>query len=234
MKLKKSWKKHEHEITFNISNIPERIKNKGIMVEFAPKSLIVSRGQFPKYIYFIYSGTAIGIRDYEDGNEYDYFQIDKENGNIGLLEILARKEQYIASIMCITPVRAIKIESYYIYDLIMSDITLLRRCTVLLANDLYMRSGNDGILYYLKGLNKIKYYLVNYYDKNKKEDENVILYDKYEEIANKTGISVRTVGRNIKQLKDSGQISSNNKKIIITKKQYEKMLTDIKEKLKTY
>lgn len=227
MELKKAWEKYQHEITFNISILPEDVKKQGVLLDFAPKSLIVSRGEFPKYIYFIYSGTAIGIRDYEDGNEYNYFQIDKENGNIGLLEVLARKEQYIATIMCITEVKAIRIESDYIYDLIMSDITMLRRCTVLLANDLYMRSGNDGILYYLKGSNRVRYYLVNYYDKHKKEGKRVVLYEKYQEIANKIGISIRTVGRSIKQLKDAGEISSNNKKIVITENQYQIMLNNI-------
>lgn len=234
MKLKKAWEKHQHEITFNISNLPEDVKKQGVLLDFAPKSLIVSRGEFPKYIYFIYSGTAIGIRDYEDGNEYEYFQIDKENGNIGLLEILARKEQYIATIMCMTDVKAIRIEADYIYDLIMSDITMLRRCTVLLADDLYMRSGNDGILYYLKGLNRVRYYLVNYYDKHKKEGERVIFYGEYQEIANKIGISIRTVGRSIKKLKDAGEISSNNKKIVITETQYQTMLINIEEKLNIY
>ncbi|WP_315079858.1 Crp/Fnr family transcriptional regulator [uncultured Clostridium sp.] len=234
MELKKAWEKYQHEITFNISNLPEDVKKQGVLLDFAPKSLIISRGEFPKYIYFIYSGTAIGIRDYEDGNEYEYFQIDKENGNIGLLEVLARKEQYIATIMCITDVKAIRIEADYIYDLIMSDITMLRRCTVLLADDLYMRSGNDGILYYLKGLNRVRYYLVNYYDKHKKEGERVIFYGEYQEIANKIGISIRTVGRSIKKLKDAGEISSNNKKIVITETQYQTMLINIEEKLNIY
>lgn len=227
MELKKAWEKYQHEITFNISILPQDVRKQGVLLEFAPKSLIVSRGEFPKYIYFIESGTAIGIRDYANGNEYNYFQVDKNNGNIGLLEVLARKEKYIATLMCITEVKALRVEAAFVYDFIMSDITMLRRCNALIADDLYMRSGNDGVLYYLKGLNRLRYYFVNYYDNNKKEGKRVVVYAEYQEIANKIGMSIRTVGRSIKQLKDTGEISSNNKKIVIMENQYKTMLNNI-------
>lgn len=227
MGLHTVWKKYENEIAFNISVLPQNVIDQGTIVDFEPKSLIVSRGEFPKYIYFIESGTAIGIRDYADGNEYDYFQVDKDNGNLGLLEVLARKEKYIATIMCVTEVKALKVESAFIYEFIMSDITMLRRCNVLIADDLYMRSGNDGILYYLKGLNRLRYYLVSYYDKNRNQGKRVVVYSEYQEIANKIGMSIRTVGRSIKQLKDAGEISSDNKKIVIMEEQYGTMLNNI-------
>lgn len=227
MELHTVWEKYKNEISFNISVLPQHVIDQGVIVNFEPKSLIVSRGEFPKYIYFIESGTAIGIRDYADGNEYNYFQVDKYNGNIGLLEVLARKEKYIATIMCVTEVRSLKIEAAFIYEFIMTDITMLRRCNVLIADDLYMRSGNDGILYYLKGLNRLRYYLVNYYDKNKNKGKRVIVYSEYQEIANKIGMSIRTVGRSIKKLKDTGEISSHNKKIVIMENQYKTMLNNI-------
>lgn len=227
MELRKAWEKYQHEVTFNISILTEEVKKQGVLLEFSPKSLIVSRGEFPKYIYFIYSGIATGIRDYEDGNEYNYFQIDKSNGSIGLLEVLARKEQYVANIKCMTDVKAIRIESAFVYDLIMSDITMLRRCITLIADDLYMRSGNDGILYYLKGLNRVRYYFVSYYEKYKGKEKKVIVYAEYQEIASKIGISIRTVGRSIKQLKDTGEILSEKKKIVITEKQYQSMVKNI-------
>ena len=49
----------------------------------------------------------MGLRDYEDGSDYSYFQVDKTNGNIGLLEIMSRREQYIATITCLTKVTAV-------------------------------------------------------------------------------------------------------------------------------
>ena len=53
---------------FNLSVLPEEIKKQGIRITYQPQSVIVSRGTFPEYIYFIESGTALGTRHYDDGN----------------------------------------------------------------------------------------------------------------------------------------------------------------------
>ena len=52
---------------FNLSVLPEEIKKQGIRITYQPQSVIVSRGTFPEYIYFIESGTALGTRHYDDG-----------------------------------------------------------------------------------------------------------------------------------------------------------------------
>ena len=47
---------------FNLSVLPEEIKKHGVRITYQPQSVIVSRGTFPEYIYFIESGTALGTR----------------------------------------------------------------------------------------------------------------------------------------------------------------------------
>ena len=112
------------------------------------RCMIVSRGEFPHWIYFILEGTVTGIREYADGNEYSYFQLDKQNGSIGLLEILARKDRYIATIVSTTKVKLLRIEAEVIYEAIMEDKSLLRRSMSLLAEDLYQRQQErENILY---------------------------------------------------------------------------------------
>ncbi|WP_369332861.1 hypothetical protein [Carnobacterium viridans] len=83
----------------------------------------------------------MGQRRYKDGNEFSYFQVDKKSGNIGLLEVLSNKEQYVATITCLTDVTVVKLESAVIYELIMNNLNLLRKCSFLLAKDLSNRSG---------------------------------------------------------------------------------------------
>ena len=124
---------------------------------------------FPQEVFFILEGTAAGIREYADGNEYSYFQLDKSNGSIGLLELFARKDRYVATIVSLTKMKLMKINSEVVYGAIMEDVSLLRRCTVLLADDLYQRSGNDGILYYFQGIDRVRYYLTSYYEEHKAE-----------------------------------------------------------------
>jgi CRP-like cAMP-binding protein len=209
------WEKYKAE-EVNWSIFPEKILEQGKTVKFAAQKMIVSRGEFPNYLYFIKSGKTVGSREYADGNEYNYFQLDQSNGNIGLLEILAQKNEYVATVMCITEVEVLRIAADIIYAYIMETPEMLRRCITFVARDLYMRSGNDGILYYLSGINRLRYYLINYYEARKDRKSKVVVEDEYQDIAKKIGTSVRTVGRSIRILKDNKEILSVNKKCIIT------------------
>ncbi|SHJ79426.1 hypothetical protein [Hespellia stercorisuis] len=49
MKLKEIWKEYECESVFNLSVLPEDIREKGTVVKFEPKSVIALKGEFPEY-----------------------------------------------------------------------------------------------------------------------------------------------------------------------------------------
>lgn len=230
MELLDAWNYYKDETVFNYSVLPDEIKNKGETFIFEPKQQIITGGDFPRYIYFILSGTAAGIREYVDGNEYRYFQLDATNGCIGLLELLARKDQYIATIISLTSVTVVRMDSAIVYAAILSEISLLRRCTSLLAQDLYQRSGNDGLFYYFQGIDRVRFYLVTYYEEHRTEQQTsdkVFVEVQYQDIAKRIGVSVRTVGRNLQKLKENKEITSWKKKIFISKKQYRMMMDHI-------
>jgi len=220
MTLEKLWENYKGT-EVNLSVFPEEIIKQGKVITYPPRKIIVSRGEFPTYLYFIKSGRSLGSRDYADGNQYSYFQLDKSNGNIGLLEVLAKNDQYIATVMSITEMVALRIEAGIIYQYIMENPDMLRRCITFVARDLYMRSGNDGILYYLDGLNRLRYYLIDYYETHKDSGEQIVVTAEYQDIARQVGVSARTIGRSIRRLKDSEEILSVNKKIVLTQEKKE-------------
>ncbi len=200
----------------------------GTAITFQNKQFIVSRGEEIRYIYFIISGSALGTRNYADGNEFSYFSVDRGNGNIGLLELFARKENYIASILCITEVETVRIDAGVIYEYVMGSQEMLHRCITLIAQDLYKESANDGRFYYLDGLNRVRHYFVDYYNEHqKKSKRKITVYAEYRDIAVSVGISVRTVGRSIRKLKDVGEIQSKDKKIIIDEENYRLLLSSL-------
>lgn len=228
MKIKDLWNQYGESGEFNISSLPRELLQKGSRIEFEPNFILVSRGEFPRHIYFIQQGIVAGIREYKNGNAYHYFQLDHTNGSIGLLELLARQEKYIATIITKTRVTAIKIDSATVYGTIMNDLELLRKCTFLLAEDLYKRSGNDGLLYYMAGLDRVRFFLASYYEAHSGGAKGqIFLAASYQDIANEIGMSLRTVGRNIQKLKSLGEIKSIRKKIAIGQAQYERMIKNI-------
>lgn len=230
MRLVDLWKDYDAYGEFNLSSLPEELFKKGVQIEYKPNSILVSRGEFPDSIYFIQEGTVAGIREYANGNTYNYFQLDEKNGSIGLLEVLAKQEKYIATIISVTTVKALKMDATIVYQAIMNDIDLLRKCINLLSHDLYQRSGNDGVIYYLSGIDRIRYYLIGYYESHRNvvnEKGQVIVDAEYQEIANGIGMSIRTVGRNLQKLKLSEEIKSYKKKIVIGDKQYKKLIESL-------
>lgn len=215
MNLKELWKHYSEDGVFNIEALPEELIAKGTRVEYKPNSVMVSKGEFPANIYFILEGNVAGVREYSNGNVYSYFRLDEKNGSIGLLEILAKQEEYIATIVTVTEVKALRIDSAVVYRAIMEDIGFLRKCSNMLSDDLYKRSGNDGVFYYLSGIDRVRYFLTNYYNdhpERKNEKGQMIVQAEYQEIANTIGMSIRTVGRNLQRLRETDEIRSERKK----------------------
>lgn len=227
MNLKELWKHYSEDGVFNIGALPKELIAKGTRVEYKPNSVMVSKGEFPDNIYFILEGNVAGVREYSNGNVYSYFRLDETNGSIGLLEILAKQEKYIATIVTVTEVKALRIDSAVVYRAIMEDIGFLRKCSNMLSDDLYKRSGNDGVFYYLSGIDRVRYFLTNYYNdhpERKNEKGQMIVQAEYQEIANTIGMSIRTVGRNLQRLRETDEIRSERKKIVIGQKQYENLM----------
>ena len=86
----------------------------------------------------------------------------------------------------------------------------------LLADDLYKRSANDGLYYYYSGIDRLRLWLVNFYYSNNGEDYLTVDIS-YEEIGHQIGVSTRTVGRSVKILKETEELSVRNKKIVLSK-----------------
>lgn len=223
-RLKKMWQTYGSEKHFNYTKIQERLGKNYSTVKFRANEPIVMRGDFPEYIYFIRSGIAVGIRDYEDGSEYDYFQLDETNGSVGLLEVLAQKEEIIATITCLTDVEVVRVPSATVYQWIMEDLELLRLSANLLADDLYHRSGSDGLFYQLDGVDRLRHFLVEYYDKQTRNAEELVEIKEFrEKIGNKLGMSVRTVGRSLKKLRENQEIVSIDRKIYVGPKERQQL-----------
>lgn len=230
MKLEKLWEKYKSDGKFNLQVLPESLIKQGVLVEYGKNSILVSRGERPDYIYFIQEGIVAGIREYVNGSTYSYFQLNSTNGSVGLLEILAGKDSYIATLSTITKVKALRIDAALVYQTIMEDKELLRQCINLLSDDLYKRSGNDGIMYYMSGLDRVRFFLITYYEshQNMKNVKGEVLVEvEYQDIANGIGMSIRTVGRNLQKLKKNDEIKNIQKKIIISEQQYEKLQANI-------
>lgn len=91
-------------------------------------------------------------------------------------------------------------------------------------------SKEDRTYLFLDGINRLALYMTKHYKKYAKNNI-CILQVKRQQVADETGFSVKTVNRAIKKLSDSGLITIDKRKIIISEKQYEELLELIDKKI---
>lgn len=233
MRLEDLWDKYNSYNQFNHSILPDELKERGTTVRYRPNEIIICQGDFPRYIFFIMEGVAFGTRNYNDGNNYRYFTLTPSTGSIGLLEVIAHKPRAVATVIAATDMKILKIDSAAAYEYIAGHMDMLRRCAYILADDLYQRSGNDGFLYYKKGLDRVRYYLVQYYLMHYSGQSALTVEPDYQTLASNIGLSVRTVVRCVQQLKQMDEITSCRRKLTITPAQHARSMSEIQPLLPT-
>ena len=80
----------------------------------------------------------------------------------------------------------------------------------------------------LEGIDRIKLYFIQHYELSVKGDICILKITR-QQIAEETGLSVRTVNRVIKKLKEQDLLKVKKQKIIITEKQYNSMVESVDE-----
>ena len=229
MTLKAVWQQYDIGQPFNYQDMVPYLQGQQQKVNYRSGQTIITRGDFPESIYFIISGLAIGRKLDREGNDYRYFQVGSDNGNLGLLEVLSRQEAYVATITCLTAVQVIKVDAALVYQLVMDHLVLLRKCSFLLATDLYQRSSNDGRYYFYSGTKRLQLFLIQYFEIHhpKTSSQQLIVKFNYEEIAAQIGVSVRTIGRSISKLKQRHELSMQGKRITLSDRQYQQMKKEL-------
>ena len=126
-----------------------------------------------------------------------------------------------------TELQVLRLPSSTVYRSLQNDLPLLRKCLAWLAQDFYARSGNDGLFYYSKAIDRVRFFLASFYEKHHRGKEQLMIPVSYQEIAKQLGLSERTVGRSIQTLKQGAEISVDKKKIYLSNQQYMQLLTKI-------
>lgn len=138
-----------------------------------------------------------------------------------MLELFSRQKTIIATIVAKTDVSILRIPADELYLFAMNDLPLLRKISCHIANDLYRDSGLNGKLFYLSGLERVRFYLTDYFQKNAYSQPYVVVRQSYQTIANHIGVSQRTVVRAIRDLREHGLRTMSGKHIRISQEQFE-------------
>ncbi|MPM89715.1 Cyclic AMP receptor-like protein [bioreactor metagenome] len=222
-KMEAIWSQFDVSYGVALDLLPQALLVHTARKIYLPEEVIVSEGDSLQYVYYIESGVVDGMKRFESGKDYHYFKLDRFNGAIGLLELFSRQSTIIATIVAKTKVSILCIPADELYVFAMNDLPLLRKISYHIANDLYRDSGLNGKLFYLNGVERVCYYLADYFKKNSYPQMCVEVKQNYQTIANHIGVSQRTVGRAICDLRAQGLCTIRGKHVRITREQYEQI-----------
>lgn len=200
------------------------LKNARIQKLTRGKKFVIQKDPL-KAIYILVSGTVSVLEEYTDGNAY-VFQENVAPTIFGEMESFAGMDCYIASLIAKTDCIFLVISTVdYMQFMKGHQALYLKRLKEDLSSVL-QRGHKDRWTLQLQGVERIRLYMIRNYKKTGNNHPYELLVTR-QSIADETGLSLKTVQRAIKELKEQGDLTTKGHKILISEQQYLQMLKDV-------
>lgn len=203
-----------------IEKIPENIKDRCKLKKIEKGKLLVLKGNNIENIYIHFQGKMQVKNEFENGFVYSFANI-KPIAYIGAMEIMANKKTYSSTLQTTTECIILKMPKSDFKNWINTDQKFTLEVLHFVSKSMYEQSLKTGEVLAYPAICILTNYLINVFEN---EDKDVVFLEKTrEEIASILGFSVRTINRNLKELKEEKLITVNRKGISITKEQFDKL-----------
>ncbi|HJG95964.1 MAG TPA: Crp/Fnr family transcriptional regulator [Romboutsia timonensis] len=207
-----------------IEKIPENIKDRCKLKKIEKGKLLVLKGNNIENIYIHFQGKMQVKNEFENGFVYSFANI-KPIAYIGAMEIMANKKTYSSTLQTTTECIILKMPKSDFKNWINIDQKFTLEVLHFVSKSMYEQSLKTGEVLAYPAICILTNYLINVFEN---EDKDVVFLEKTrEEIASILGFSVRTINRNLKELKEEKLITVNRKGISITKEQFDKLLNKL-------
>ena len=200
------------------------------IITIKPNERFISTGEDLDKIWICMSGSVKAMEEFRSGETYIFTQFSAPE-IYGEMEALAEIPKYRTSLVTVTEcVFIVGSVDQYIAWLKQDPDILYERTQHLLRR--IMDEGRSNRAYLLlSGMERIKLYMIDHC-LDCQEDQVYIIKNTRQQIADETGYSVKTVNRVIKKLKDQELLTIKGQRILISKRQFKKLLEGIDEKVK--
>lgn len=208
--------------------MPAEIRMKCVVQNFDAKTVMVKKDEEPKYIYIIYSGTLKIFNEFQNGRILET-AIANDMDFVGLIEILASKDKIAATVETVTNCVALRISRKDFLKWLENDHYLAMIIARKMARDFYNIAYSNGELLLNSTMYTIVSSIIEWTKKDIEEGKVAFINKKRQQIADELGISLRTVHRNIKKLKQQGLITIDLAKIYVNSDQYKALIDKLDE-----
>ncbi len=219
-----------HKLEEILSNMPEEIKNKCIIKKYPSKSIIQRKNDELASFSIICKGEVKVINEFENGNLY-IIEKNKAIDFIGEVTALAGQEKTSVTIEAITDCIVFQLSLADFFKWVKSDNNFLLIIARRVANKLYSSSYTKGVELFYPCIHLMLDLLINSVNQDIKGKSKVRIELTREQISEKLGVTIRTVNRTIKKLKDENLISINKGKIHFDSHQYEQLVRAFEDRV---
>lgn len=178
-------------------------------------------------IYLIGEGTIKAVDYRVFGIVFEFMQFDDVYA-FGGMEVITGDEVYRTTMQTVTPCIIVKIPKSVFAKWMSFDIIALQKEARNVSRYLLEQGRTERIYLFLQGADRLAFFLVEKYLKYQK---NKVLYvnSTRQELAEASGLCVKTVNRAIKKFQENGWITKIGNKFTIDEKQYNELNKSISE-----
>lgn len=204
--------------------IPEKIEKRLIVKKLPKGSILYSKGVEIEFVTAIVSGKVEVVRELQNGMVYSDLEYTKPN-IIGDLEALSRNLKAASTVRTSTDCNVIMIPLEDFYEWYDSDCNLARAIGEMNAFKLWEQSNSKGDFLLLDNYHRFLVFLENLYKAT--EEEEIRVKKSQVQLAKELAVSVRTIARLVKQMKDEAYMDYDHKIIHVTKHHYDRIQTEL-------
>lgn len=208
------------EMQTYIKNMPEEIKKKCIIKVIPSGQIIHQKNYELDYFAFICSGMHRVINEFENGNVY---MIEKNEpiDFVGEVTILAGKEKTSVTLETVTECTLLQIPRKAFESWLEKDINLLSLIAKKVAFKLYRSSSENGTKLFYPPSFILLDYIIRYSEKHQINTKSFLSIPfTRQQLSEELGLSIKTLNRTIKKLKEDGIIQILKGKIYVDKSLY--------------
>ncbi len=222
MELQKSLNSSQYKyLNQYLNNAPRWVLEVMQVVHKDKNTVFIEENAAADNVYILTKGVVRAIDYRIQGVAYDYMWFHSVKV-FGAMEMLFNLATYMTTLKTVTPCTMLVISRSNYERWIWEDKNALRMEMESIGSYMLEQNRKDRIFLFLQGMDRILFIFIKNYEQNNIEGD-FILHMRRQELAEISGLSVKTVNRSIKKMEENGFIKRDGHKVIISAEQFNLM-----------